>query len=115
MLTIEDLRNYGADVDTGIKRCANKDSLYIRLVKTIPTHVGFKELVDAIAIKDFEAAFQAAHGLKGVTSNLSLDPLMKPIIEITEHLRNKEDIDYQPLLDEIELQRSKLEEICKDD
>ncbi len=114
MLTLENLTAFGADVETGLKRCVNKEALYLRLTKTVPASEDFAKLQESVAVGDYETGFQAAHGLKGVTTNLSLDSLSKPIIEITEHLRNHEEMDYQPLLDEIERKRAELEELCRD-
>ncbi len=112
MLTLDGLRNFGADVDTGLKRCVNKESFYFRLIKTVPGNADFVKLKEAIENKDYEAGFLSAHALKGVTTNLSLDSLSKPIIEITDHLRFKEEMDYKPLLDEIEKKRSELADLC---
>ena len=33
MLTVGKLKEYGADVEKGLSRCANNESLYLRLVK----------------------------------------------------------------------------------
>lgn len=114
MLTLEKLAEFGADTETGLKRCVNKESLYFRLVRKVPEREDFSKLADAAAAGDYEAAFQAAHGLKGVLTNLSLDSLSRPVIEITDHLRIGEEIDYRPLLDEIELKRRELAELCRD-
>lgn len=114
MLTIENLTAFGADVETGLRRCVNKESLYLRLVKSVPASEDFSKLKEAVASGDYEAGFQAAHGLKGVTANLSLDSLSAPIIEITEHLRAHDEMDYQPLLDKIEQKRAELEVICRE-
>lgn len=114
MLTLDNLVAFGADIETGLKRCVNKESLYLRLVKMVPSNDGFVKLPQAIANKDYEAGFQAAHGLKGVVANLALEPLYEPIFEITEYLRAGKEMDYQPLLDIIEQKRSELAEICKD-
>ncbi len=113
MLTLEAMQNYGADVNEGLQRCVNKEALYFKLVATVPTNAGFQKLKDAIMAHDLEAGFQAAHGLKGILLNLALTPLVKPVVEITEHLRSKEDIDYSPWLEEIEKQRAILEESCQ--
>ncbi len=114
MLTIDKLTAYGADVETGLKRCVNKESLYLRLVKTVPGNGDFDKLKEAVGAGDYEAGFQAAHGLKGAVTNLSLDPLSRPIIEITEHLRAHDEMDYQPLLNEIEKERTELAVICSE-
>lgn len=115
MLSIQKLEAYGADTQSGLKRCVNKESLYLRLVGTIPANEGFRSLEDAVAAGDLEAAFQAAHGLKGAVSNLSLTPLSDPISEMTEHLRAHEAIDYSAYLEEIRIQRERLQALCDSD
>lgn len=111
MLNIEELNKYGANTIDGIKRCANNEALYIRLVSTIPSNPGFNNLYESIKNNDLNNAFSYAHGLKGILANLELSPLLNPIIEITEHLRNKDNIDYQPLIKIIEEKRKELEDI----
>ena len=111
MLTIETLNNFGADTKTGIERCANNEALYLRLIKTVPTNNGFNGLYEAIKNNNLEEAFSYAHGLKGILANLSLDPILNPIIEVTEHLRNKDNIDYSNYLNTIEEKRKELEDL----
>lgn len=114
MLSIDSLKQYGADSDTGVRRCVGKEDLYLKLVKTIPIHPNFEQLNIKIAAKDFEGAFQAAHGLKGATANLSLTPLYEPISEITELLRSGADVDYSSLLQQIQQAKKALAELCQD-
>lgn len=114
ILTLDHLSAYGADVETGLKRCVNKESLYLRLVQKVPGSEDFARLKEAVAAGDYEAGFQAAHGLKGVTMNLALDSLSGPIVRITELLRARTEADYQPLLDEIEQKRTELADLCRD-
>ena len=111
MLTIEALKQYGADAEVGLARCINNESLYLRLVGQVAGNDNFVKLVKAIENNNYDDAFQAAHGLKGIVTNLSLTPLEKPICEITELLRNKTDVDYSSLLEEIETQRKRLGEL----
>ncbi len=114
MLTIESLNNFGVDTNDGIKRCANNELLYLKLVKTIPSNQGFNNLYENIKNNNLEEAFKASHGLKGVLANLSLNPLLKPIEEITELLRNKNNIDYSNYLSIIEEKRKELEKIINE-
>lgn len=111
MLNIETLNAFGADTTTGIKRCANNEALYFKLVRTVPSNHGFNDLYDSIKNNDLDAAFSFAHGLKGILSNLSLDSLYKPVYEITEHLRNKDNIDYSSYINIIESKRKELENL----
>ena len=100
MLTIESLKEYGADVETGIKRC-RKEALYLKLVGKVPSNDNFDLLKESLDQNNLDAAFEYAHGLKGVVTNLSLTPLEEPICEITELLRAREDIDYSDHMKEI--------------
>ena len=53
-------------------------------------------------VVDLDAAFEAAHALKGVLGNLGLTPLYEPVAEMTECLRSKTDKDYSAYIDVIE-------------
>ena len=69
---------------------------------------GYAAIVSQIKDKEFGPAFETAHALKGMYSNLSLDPLTKPVSEITELLRSNSDADYSPLIAEAKEQFSLL-------
>ena len=107
MLTIEALKEFGADTETGLARCLNKEELYLKLVKKLAESDDLTKLEGAIAENNLEAAFNAAHTLKGVTANLSLDPILVPTSEMTEHLRRGDDVDYNSYLKEIRAQWEK--------
>ena len=63
MLTIEKLKEFGADTEDGLRRCINME-------------------------------------VKGVYSNLSLTPLVDPIVKMTELLRAGTQTDHSPLMGE---------------
>ena len=111
MITVDALRQYGANVDEGLARCMGNEALYLRLVATIPAEKGFDKLNESLEKKDLDNAFEYAHALKGVIGNLSLTPLYEPIVEITELLRARTDTDYTELSNKITLQRDKLKEL----
>ena len=112
MITIDSLKEYGANVEEGLSRCMGNEALYLKLVATIPSEASFANLKDGIDSKNLDAAFESAHALKGVAGNLSLTPLYEPLVSITELLRTREDTDYSNLLNEILMQRDKLEKLC---
>lgn len=107
-MTLDDLRAYGADVDTGLGRCMGMEPLYLRLVGSVKDEAAFDRLDSALAAGDLDAAFEAAHALKGVLANLALTPLMEPVYEITELLRSRTQTDYTPLLTTIKERREQL-------
>ncbi len=108
MLTIDALKEYGANVDEGLGRCMGNEALYLKLVNTIPNEKNFEALKKSLENHDLDAAFDAAHALKGITGNLALTPLYDPIVEITELLRSRQDMDYNDKLAVILDSRDKL-------
>jgi len=113
MITIDLLKEFGANVDEGLNRCMKNEALYLRLVATIPKEKSFDELKESISSGDLDTAFERAHALKGVTGNLSLTPLYDPIVQITELLRARTEMDYTELVEEILAQRDKLAKSCE--
>ena len=111
MLTIDALRAYGADTEDGLKRCMGNEGFYLKLVGKALEDKSFEALADSINRKDLKSAFEAAHSLKGVLGNLSITPIFKPVNDLTELLRSGADIDYTPLLHEIEEKKAELEQL----
>mgnify|MGYP002858902939 CR=1 FL=1 len=102
MITIEALKNYGANTEEGLARCMNNEAFYLRMVGMGLADANFEKLPEAVAAGDAAAAFEAAHALKGIMGNLALTPLYTPISELTEVLRGKTELgDIGALMDEI--------------
>ena len=97
MLTVEKLREYGANVEEGLTRCMNNEGFYLRLVNMAMDDKGVEKLRAAVEAGDRKAAFEAAHALKGMLGNLALTPVSQPASEITELLRADTDADYAAL------------------
>ena len=108
MLTIEKLRDYGANVDEGLSRCLGNEDFYLKMVNMALQEASFDKLTDAVAAGDKDAAFEAVHSLKGVLGNLALTPIYQPAVEMTELLRSRKDADYDTLLQTILAERDKL-------
>ena len=62
--------------------------------------------------KDLDAAFDAAHALKGVLGNLSLTPLYEKASKITELLRARSEADYEKMMADLNGERDKLAKLC---
>ena len=108
MLTIENLKELGADTEGGLARCINNEEFYLKMVNLSLQDANFEKLRSAIDGGDMDGAFEAAHALKGVLGNLALTPIYEPVYEITELLRAKSDIDYAPFLKTINEKRNEL-------
>ena len=111
MLTLEGLKAFGADTDAGMTRCMNNESFYFRLISMALESNDYDRLAGALAEKALDAAFEAAHALKGVLANLALDPMLKPASEMTELLRARTDTDYSAYLEELMTQKDKLQQL----
>jgi HPt (histidine-containing phosphotransfer) domain-containing protein len=111
MLTIETLKEFGADVNEGLNRCMNNESFYLMLIGKALADNRLEQLEEQLINKDLDGAFESAHALKGMYANLSLTPLSKPIIEMTELLRSRTEMDYSSLLDEVKTQFTKLKNL----
>ena len=108
MITIEGLRNNGADVETGLSRCVGKEDLYLKLVNMGLGDAKFEELGTVLQSNDLDQAFKICHALKGVIGNLAITPLYEALSQMTEKLRNNEAADYSAMYSDILAIRKKL-------
>lgn len=108
MLTIDNLKELGADTANGIIRCANDEGFYLRMVTLSLQDPNFDKLDETVKKGDLAGAFECAHALKGVLGNVGLTSLYEPIAEMTEELRARKDIDYSGYLETISTELSKI-------
>lgn len=98
-MTIDKLKNYGADFEGALKRFVDDAEFYCACLVEIKDDKNFNILENAINTKDYVLAFDAAHTLKGVTGNLGLTPLYISVCALVESLRVKEyghiDMEYE--------------------
>lgn len=113
MLTIDALKQLGCDTDDGLSRCMGNEAFYFKLIGKVIDDKNFQALEDAVAAKDLDKAFDAAHSLKGVLGNLALTPVYQPVYEITELLRERKDMDYSEYLKTISEKRKELAALMK--
>lgn len=113
MLTIDKLTEYGADVKAGLEICMNNETFYLRMVNLMLQDNQVDQLAKAVEDGDLNAAFEAAHALKGVTANLGLTPIRTPVTELTELLRTRTEMDYTEYVEEIKKQKEKLSDLAK--
>lgn len=114
MLTIDKLNRFGAKVDEGLGRCLNNEQFYFRLIGMAVEDASFDRLEEGLKKGDLDEAFSAVHNLKGALGNLALEPMYRPVLELTELLRNKTPGDYTSLLNTILDKRAELKELIKD-
>ena len=76
----------GCDFDKVLSRLVS-EALVKKFALKFLDDPSFGQLKTALADKDAETAFRAAHTLKGVCMNLGFNHLYKPSFDITESLR----------------------------
>lgn len=108
MLSRETLTQYGADFEVGLARCMNNEDFYYELIKIGVSDEKFDSLHHALQEKNLDDAFEYAHALKGVFANLAMTPIHTPLNEMTELLRERKDVDYSTLYNEMEEQKKRL-------
>ncbi len=108
MLTLQALKDYGADTAEGLGRCMNNETFYLRMVGMLASDTHTAQLTAALDAGDWKTAFEAAHALKGVLANLALTPALTPITALTELLRPQQPVECAALRSEAEAQMAKL-------
>ena len=114
-LILDSLNEFADEYESHVRerRCAENVIQTIPCVTLCPAHVDVPGYIAIIKEKDYDAAFDAAHALKGVLGNLSLTPLFDKASEITELLRNRTDTDYSSLLSELTNAKEELAKLCE--
>jgi HPt (histidine-containing phosphotransfer) domain-containing protein len=84
---INQLRNWGCNIDEALERFVNDKELYCTCFNMFLADDSFERLKENIKNGDCKASFEACHTLKGVAGNLAAGPLYTVLCELTEHLR----------------------------
>ncbi len=105
MITLDVLREFGADTEEGLARCMNNEEFYLKMVDLGIRDERFEALEEVLRKKDLDAAFDMTHALKGALGNLALTPLYRPVSEMTELLRARKDADYMTIYREMKSSR----------
>ena len=88
----DELARIGINYDEGLKRFSGNAEIYQKfLLQFIDDHL-FEELDQAMKDQDFGTAFTAAHTMKGITGNLSMNELYDKLVLFVEMLRGGSDI-----------------------
>lgn len=81
----------GIDYAEGLNRFCGSAALYEDFLRKFPKDPTFAQLQQAMAHDDADAAFLAAHTLKGVVGNLSLNRFYGQMVPFVDLLRNHAD------------------------
>lgn len=84
---LDELREFGVDVDEGLQRFINNSALYEKMLHTFPSMVHSSRVSVDFDANDYDEVIEKTHALKGVTGNLSLTPLFEAYTKIVDLLR----------------------------
>lgn len=105
---LDDLRDWGCDVEGALERFIGDAELYEVCLKTVLADKSFAELGKALNCGDVKAAFDHAHTLKGVLANMGLTPMYDITVRIVEPLRAGSSDDLFPAYEELIQAKEKL-------
>lgn len=86
----DELREKGIDIEDAVNRCMGNKALYEKLLKKFDSAVNDAAVAKSFSNDDFQAAFEGAHTLKGITGNFSMTPLYEGYSEVVRLLRANE-------------------------
>lgn len=81
------LEQHGFDVDGTMKRFLNNEIIYKKCLKKFLDDKSIDMLKEAYSAGNIEAAFKAAHTMKGFVANLGMEKLYQFLIPMVEKLR----------------------------
>lgn len=101
----------GADVEGTLHRFMGNEALFSKFLLKFKDDTNYGGLMESLDRGNYEEAFKFAHTLKGVSANLGLDPICRPVSALTELLRGKTASEVDR--DGVAAQREALEEAYK--
>ena len=91
----------GIDIDEALARMAGKYELIERFLKRFPQDENFARLKKGLEDNNCQEAFRAAHTLKGVCANLSMNRLKELVSTQVEYLREENLVSAKELMPEV--------------
>ena len=91
-MTVERFYNVVGGNYQKILQNLRQDDKVVRFAKMFLEDPSYQELSMAMDVADYQAAFAAAHKLKGICQNMYFERMLRIVHEITESLRNETDI-----------------------
>lgn len=104
----------GVDYDAALSRFMGNEGLLTRFLKKFMDDPNFLNLQGAIDKGDVDAAFRAAHTLKGVAGNLSLSELYNHASKIADMLRGGDLEGAKAMMPEVQAAYRKITDALKD-
>ncbi len=85
---VKKLEYLGVNLEETLERFVDNEALYLKCLNKLLEDKNYGNMLKGIEDNDAEAAFDAAHALKGVSANLGLNKLYSEMKIITEVFRS---------------------------
>lgn len=89
MVFLDELKEFGVDVDTALERLGGKTSFYEKLLGKFYNMLKEYEISPDFDNGDCKGMIEKTHAIKGVAGNLAMTPLYNAYTEIVELLREE--------------------------
>lgn len=96
-MNVDKMKKAGVDYEQGVNRFAGKASMYENFLKKFQNDPNYEIMMEEIQQNNLPEAFKAAHALKGVAGNLSLNRLYERTAELVEALRHEKTEEVEQL------------------
>lgn len=113
------LLDYGVDLQGALHRFLGMEDMYESFLQRYLEDNSIHDIEMAMSTDEYETVFKVSHALKGLASNLGIEPIAKPSSELTELCRGKtkDEIDVtkaRAYADELRVADAKLRELIED-
>lgn len=105
----------GVDVKDGMGRFVGKLDLFVKIFRKYDDDNNMELLREAMEAGNVDAAFNAAHTLKGVCGNLSMKKMFDVASQMTEFLREKDMDSARQMMPKLEEEHQKIKTLLKND
>ena len=110
---VEKLRQLGCDMDVTLERFLDDEEFYVSCFEQMLDDESFKMLGKYLDSHDIKKAFDCAHTIIGLASNMGLDSLYDIIIKIVEPLRAGSDEGLKPVYEDLLNEKQKYSSLLK--
>ena len=112
-MNYEILRSGGIDVNDALNRFSGSSELFEKYINRFIGEKSYTELVVSVEKKDYAAAENAVHSLKGVTGSLGMKDLFESSCALLAAFRDKKEELFSPLLEEIKVKYEEISAVIK--
>ena len=98
----EKIKAYGFERKAVMERFINDEEFYVECFSQVLNDIAFDDLGKFLEMDDKKEAFDCAHSLKGIVSNIGLTVLYDKIYQIVEILRGTEQGDVFTYYNELQ-------------